>query len=265
MKSSNVSILSALPEPMDFERCINSDYLLPTIWKWVDSKLLYNKLLGFKGNFDKSLENKDPKAIQLSKDVEGVKLIVRTAKTNLMAPKTIFQFFYCEKQNDTLILFNNNHSKKSSSTNPIGKLALLRQEKRKNLCLSDYIHPDGDTIALFVATCGEEVEKYAFGLKKEGKYKSSVILQALALASVEALAEMLHQQIRKKWRIEDNQGKRYSFGYPACPNLEDQEIIWNLLHPQEIGVELTEGFMMDPEASISAIVFHHPEAEYFKV
>jgi 5-methyltetrahydrofolate--homocysteine methyltransferase len=226
MKSSNVSILSALPEPMDFERHINSDYLLPTIWKWVDSKLLYNKLLGFKGNFDKSLENKDPKAIQLSKDVEGVKLIVRTAKTNLMAPKTIFQFFYCEKQNDTLILFNNNQSKKSSSTNPRGKIALLRQEKRKNLCLSDYIHPDG---------------------------------------SVEALAEMLHQQIRKKWRIEDNQGKRYSFGYPACPNLEDQEIIWNLLHPQEIGVELTEGFMMDPEASISAIVFHHPEAEYFKV
>lgn len=262
MKSLNVSILSTLPEPRDFVCHINSDYLFDTIWKWVDSHLLYNKLLGFRGNFEKSLENKNAKAIQLYDDVEGVKLMVKNVKTNLMAPKTIFQFFYCEKQNDSLYLFENIHSKKSSS---IGKLDFLRQKKRKFLSLSDYVHPDGDTIAFFVATCGEEVEKYALGLKKEGKYKFSVILQALALASVEALAEMLHQQIRKNWGIEEIQGKRYSFGYPACPNLEDQKIIWNLLHPQKIGVELTEGFMMDPEASISAIVFHHPEADYFKV
>ncbi len=262
MKSSNVSILSTLPEPQDFVRHINSDYLFDTIWKWVDSHLLYNKLLGFRGNFDKSLENKNSKAFQLYNDVEGVKSMVKTAKTNLMAPKTIFQFFYCEKQNDTIYLFENNYSKKSSS---IGKLDFLRQKRRKFLSLSDYIHPDGDTIAFFIATCGEEVEKYALGLKKKGKYKSSIILQALALASVEAVAEILHRQIRAKWGIEDNQGKRYSFGYPACPNLEDQNLIWKLLHPQEVGVELTEGFMMDPEASISAIVFHHPDAEYFKV
>jgi 5-methyltetrahydrofolate--homocysteine methyltransferase len=60
-------------------------------------------------------------------------------------------------------------------------------------------------------------------------------------------------------------GKRYSFGYPACPDLEGQKMIWQLLKPEEIGVELTEGFMMDPEASVSALVFHHPQAEYFSV
>jgi len=60
-------------------------------------------------------------------------------------------------------------------------------------------------------------------------------------------------------------GKRYSFGYPACPNLEDQTGLFNLLHPEEIGVNLTEGFMMDPEASVSALVFHHPDCTYFGV
>jgi 5-methyltetrahydrofolate--homocysteine methyltransferase len=103
-------------------------------------------------------------------------------------------------------------------------------------------------------------------------------LQALALESAEAAAEWLHRRIREDWGFPDApsltmhqrftsryRGKRYSFGYPACPNLEDQGPLFTLLRPEDIGVELTEGSMMEPEASVSALVFHHPDAAYFSV
>jgi 5-methyltetrahydrofolate--homocysteine methyltransferase len=104
------------------------------------------------------------------------------------------------------------------------------------------------------------------------------VLQALALESAEGYAELLHAQIRSLWGFPDGvemtmldrfkanyRGKRYSFGYPACPRLEDQEILFRVLRPEELGVQLTDGFMMDPEASVSALAFHHPNARYFSV
>jgi len=103
-------------------------------------------------------------------------------------------------------------------------------------------------------------------------------LQSLAIESAEALAEKLHQDLREQWGVGDPpamtmaerlkaryRGIRVSFGYPACPDLADQEKLWRLLQPEEIGVRLTEGHMMDPEASVSALVFHHSQARYFNV
>jgi 5-methyltetrahydrofolate--homocysteine methyltransferase len=114
--------------------------------------------------------------------------------------------------------------------------------------------------------------------KSNGEYLRSHALQALALETAEAAAEWLHRRIRADWGIPDPpglepldlfkaryRGKRYSPGYPACPDLDDQEAIFRLLEPSAIGVELTDGMMMDPEASVSAIVFHHPDCSYFSV
>jgi 5-methyltetrahydrofolate--homocysteine methyltransferase len=127
-------------------------------------------------------------------------------------------------------------------------------------------------------TAGEGIRARSEKAKNEGYYFLSHGLQALAIETAEACAEWLHRRIREDWGFPDPpeltmaqrftsryRGKRYSFGYPACPNLEDQAGIWKLLHPEEIGVQLTEGFMMDPEASVSALVFHHPDCTYFSV
>ena len=97
-----------------------------------------------------------------------------------------------------------------------------------------------------------------------------------AIETAEATAEWLHRRIREDWGFPDAptvtmhdrftskyHGKRYSFGYPACPNLDDQQGVWKLLQPDDIGVQLTEGMMMEPEASVSALVFHHPDCAYF--
>ena len=136
-----------------------------------------------------------------------------------------------------------------------------------------------DYLAMFTTTIGPGVRDLSERWMQEGNYLNSHILQALAIESAEAFAELLHQQIRQMWGFKDTEGttyqdlfrtqyrgRRYSFGYPACPRLEDQSKIFTLLDAtSNIGVELTEGFMMDPEASVSAIVFHHPEAKYFNL
>lgn len=131
---------------------------------------------------------------------------------------------------------------------------------------------------MFLVSVGQGIREKAEELKTSGDYLKSHIIQVLALESAEAYAELLHSQLRKTWGFPDApdmtmmdrfqakyRGKRYSFGYPACPRLDDQAILFSLLNPEEIGVQLTEGFMMDPEASVSALAFHHPAATYFSV
>jgi 5-methyltetrahydrofolate--homocysteine methyltransferase len=131
---------------------------------------------------------------------------------------------------------------------------------------------------MFVTTAGEDIRERAEEAKLKGEYLRSYALQALALETAEAAAERLHSLNRWTRGYPDPpelarqqlfqaryRGKRYSFGYPACPDLESQVDLFRLLHPEDIGVQLTEGFMMEPEASVSALVFHHPDAAYFSV
>jgi 5-methyltetrahydrofolate--homocysteine methyltransferase len=155
-----------------------------------------------------------------------------------------------------------------------------RQPGGERLCLSDYVREAGgdpDYVALFAVTCGTGVRTLAEQWKEAGDYLRSHTLQALAIECAEAFAEMLHARLRTQWGFPDAPGMtvadklkgqyrgiRVSFGYPACPELADQRILFDLLGPETIGLHLTEGFMMDPEASVSALVFHHPEAKYFK-
>ena len=130
---------------------------------------------------------------------------------------------------------------------------------------------------LFAVTCGEGIRARAEAFKARGEYLRSHALQALAIECAEALAEMLHARLRTQWGFPDApgtplgdllkaryRGLRVSFGYPACPDLADQATLWRLLRPEQLGIHLTEGHMMDPEASVSALVFHHPSAKYFK-
>ncbi len=193
-----------------------------------------------------------------------------------MKVRAVWQFFEAEAENGAIHLFA------PGGREPVQTWNFKRQKIGDQLCLSDYVLPpkDGkrDHIAVFVVSAGEGIRERAEKAKHEGYYFKSHGLQALAIESAEACAEWLHRRIREDWGFPDPanltmaerftsryRGKRYSFGYPACPNLEDQAGIWKLLRPEEIGVQLTEGFMMDPEASVSALVFQHPDCTYFSV
>ena len=234
--------------------------------------MLYGRHLGFKGNFEKLLVERDPTALKLYNDMEQVKLDA----AEFMKVRAVWQFFEAERDGNSIQLFA------PGAASPLHVFHFARQSVGDHLCLSDYVLPPDpsgrDHIALFVVTAGEGIREHSEEAKAEGRFFFAHALQALALESAEACAEWLHRRIREDWGFPDSptlamrerfvshyRGKRYSFGYPACPNLEDQKGLFELLKPEDIGVQLTEGFMMDPEASVSALVFHHPDCSYFSV
>jgi 5-methyltetrahydrofolate--homocysteine methyltransferase len=158
-----------------------------------------------------------------------------------------------------------------------------RQDHGEYLCLSDYVEParDGravDHVALMAVTMGREVTRVAQEWYKSGRYQDYLYLHGLGVESAEALAEYFHRQVRLEWGIGGDdahavrklfkghyRGCRYSFGYPACPNLEDQAGLFRLIEPERVGITLSEQFQLEPEQSTTAIVMHHPQAKYFNV
>jgi 5-methyltetrahydrofolate--homocysteine methyltransferase len=245
---------------------------LREIWSYINPFMLYGRHMGFRGDFEKRIAEREPKAVELHQGMEEVK---REA-AQFMKVRAVWQFFEAEAEGDALHLFA------PGAQEPLHTFRFKRQRQGDFLCLSDYVLPaqngKRDHLALFVVTAGEGVRERSEKAKNEGYYFKSHGLQALAIESAEGCAEWLHRRIREDWGFPDPpemtmaqrftsryRGKRYSFGYPACPNLEDQAGLWKLLRPEEIRVQLTEGMMMDPEASVSALVFHHPDCTYFSV
>ena len=278
-RSSTIPILATLPKMPALDRHVIRNTPIDQIWKFINPLMLYGRHLGIKGGTVRLLEKKaetDPKALSIWNAVQEVKDEYRG--TEIMQPSAVYQFFRAASEGNKLLIYS-----KDSTATPAVTLEFPRQRKPDGLCLADLTRPkDGqelsDTIAMFVTSVGKGVRQIAESLKTRGEYLKSHIVQALALESAEAYAEYLHSQLRSAWGFPDSSeitmmerfqakyhGKRYSFGYPACPRLDDQEHLFKLLNPSEIGVQLTEGFMMDPEASVSAIVFHHPAATYFSV
>ena len=259
-----------IPAAPYLDRRVRTIQNLQEVWSYINPFMLYGRHLGFKGNFERLLAERDPKALELFHNLEDVK---REA-TTFMKVRAVWQFFEAERDGNALHLFA------PGAASPIETFRFGRQAKSDGLCLSDYaLDPqDGhrDHMALFVVTAGEGVVAHSEAAKARGEYFKAHGLQALGIETAEATAEWLHRRIREDWGFPDPptmtmqerftsryRGKRYSFGYPACPNLEDQAKLWRLLHPEDIGVQLTEGFMMEPEASVSALVFHHPDCVYF--
>ena len=135
-----------------------------------------------------------------------------------------------------------------------------------------------DTVGFQLVTVGSEVSELERSLFAKGEYQDYLYVHGMGVETAEALAEYWHQLVRREMGIAESEpdsmkllfsakyrGARYSFGYPACPNLEDQAKLFDLLQPQDIGVELSEEFMLVPEQSTSAIVVHHPDAKYFNI
>jgi 5-methyltetrahydrofolate--homocysteine methyltransferase len=259
-----------IPEVATLERKARLVPDLREVWSYINPYMLYGRHLGFRGDFPKRFAERDAKAVELYESMEEVK----KEAAEFMKIRAVWQFFEAEAVGNAIRLFA------PGEREALQKFDFPRQRTGDQLCLSDYILParDGkrDHLALFVVTAGEGVRERSEKAKNEGYYFKSHGLQALAIETAEACAEWLHRRIREDWGFPDPpeltmaqrftsryRGKRYSFGYPACPNLEDQAGLWKLLRPEEIGVQLTEGFMMDPEASVSALVFQHPDCTYF--
>ena len=272
---SAVSSLAPILTPPDFEPHILRDIPISRVLPYLNRQMLYSKHLGLMGVLEKLLAAGDEKAVKLHATVN--RMLEKISQQALIRPQALYRFYPAHAEGNDLVLFH-----PDGSGAELMRFSFPRQAAGERLCLADFARPAGsggmDSVALFVVTCGIGVREEAERLKQAGEYLECHLLQALALELAESTAEFLHQRIRDAWGIVDDpsltmegilrgdyQGVRVSFGYPACPELSDQEKLFALLEPSQIGVQLTEGFMMDPEASVSALVFHHPEGRYFSV
>jgi 5-methyltetrahydrofolate--homocysteine methyltransferase len=271
-RSSKVRADVPIPRVPYLDRKVRTIEHLSEVWSYINPFMLFGRHLGFKGNFEKSLKELDPKALGLYHQMEEVK----QEAAAFMKIRAVWRFFEAQRDGNAIELY------RPDETQPVHRFQFDRQRRPDGLCLSDYVlgseSSNRDHVALFVVTAGQGIREKAEHWKQSGEYFKAHAIQALAIETAEACAEWLHRRLREEWGFPDDssvsmhdrftskyRGKRYSFGYPACPNLDDQMGMWKLLRPEEIGVCLTEGMMMEPEASVSALVFHHPDCSYFSV
>jgi 5-methyltetrahydrofolate--homocysteine methyltransferase len=280
-RSSKISLSVEIPPVPDLERHIIEIDDLDEVWSYINPQMLYGRHMGLRGRFHDLIAAGDKRALELEEKIETVK---EECRAGAMKVRVVWQFFEAECEGNRIHLFGQG----ANSALPLETFNFPRQRKPDGLCLSDLVLPpareeqNGDSvrdhIALFATTAGEGIRALAEEAKEAGEYLRSYGLQALALETAEAAAEWLHARIRAMWGFPDAEsltrqalfqaryrGKRYSFGYPACPDLDSQAGLFRILGPEDIGIQLTEGFMMEPEASVSALVFHHPDATYFSV
>lgn len=195
---------------------------------------------------------------------------------NVLRPRVKWGYFWCRSEGNDLVIYQ-----EDAKTERL-RFTFPRQSEGRRLCLSDFFLPvdseTPDVVGFQIVTVGSEVSAHERRLFEAGDYQDYLYVHGMGVESAEALAEYWHRQVRHEMGIADQEpeemrllfsakyhGARYSFGYPACPNLEDQAKLMELLGPQDIGIELSEEFMLIPEQSTSAIIVHHPEAKYFNI
>ncbi|GII00016.1 methionine synthase [Planobispora takensis] len=197
----------------------------------------------------------------------------RMQTEGLLEAAVVYGYFPCVSDGDSLIILDEAGGERTRFTFP-------RQRRDRHLCLSDFFRPkdsgEVDVVAFQVVTMGNKVSEAAAELFAKDAYRDYLELHGLSVQLTEALAEYWHARVRSELGIGGDEsledmlkvnvnGCRYSFGYPACPNLEDQVQLMGLLDPERIGVKLSEEFQLHPEQSTSALIVHHPEAGYFNV
>jgi 5-methyltetrahydrofolate--homocysteine methyltransferase len=207
---------------------------------------------------------------------ELVALKAAAERDQLLRPKAVYGYFPCQSDGNDLIVYREDQRTERC------RFTFPRQSRDRHLCLSDYFasKPSGkmDVVAFHLVTMGREAAEHSAKLFAADNYRDYLYFHGLSVEAAEALAELWHKKIREELGIagkdaadikrlfsQGYQGSRYSFGYPACPNLEDQAKLFELLQAERIGVRLTEEFSLDPEQSTNAIIVHHPDARYFNI
>ncbi|MBP0465330.1 methionine synthase [Roseomonas sp. PWR1] len=206
------------------------------------------------------------------------RMLALTEEQDILKPQAIYGYWKCAGQGNDLILFEQDGVTEAT------RFTLPRQPKEDGECIADFVRDIGDgpahrdVIGLQVVTVGQKASDMARDWFEENRYQDYLYLHGLSVEMAEAMAEYVHKRIRAEWGFaaEDDRdidrmlqqgyrGGRYSFGYPACPRLEDQEPLLRLLDAERIGVSISDEWQLHPEQSTSAIVLHHPRAKYFSV
>ncbi|HVF67017.1 MAG TPA: vitamin B12 dependent-methionine synthase activation domain-containing protein, partial [Pyrinomonadaceae bacterium] len=247
---------------------------LETVFRFVNETAL------FKGQwqFKQGRKSADEYRAFVSEKVRPVydELKLHSERENLLVPQVVYGYFPCNSEGNDLVVYHEDGRTERTRFN------FPRQPDGRRLCLADYFASKEsgrvDVVAFQLVTVGRRASEYAHELFRTDNYSDYLYFHGLSVESAEALAELWHKRVREELGIDGRdaaelaklfhqgyQGSRFSFGYPACPDLEEQTKLFELLGPERIGVELSEEFQLVPEQSTSAIIVHHEEAKYFSI
>lgn len=275
---SNVSTDVPIPKPPFYGSKVVEIKDLNKVFEYI------NKTALFKGQwqYKQGRRSKEEYEEILQKEVypKFKELKARAIREKLLEAKVVYGYFPCQSNGNDLIIYR--EDEKTEWLRFTFPRQPVTMKGSQNLCIADYFAPREsgkmDVVAFQLVTMGRKASEYSAELFESGRYSEYLLFHGLSVEATEALAEYWHKRIREELGIagmdaddveklfkQGYRGARYSFGYPACPNLEDQRKIFELIKPERIGVELTEEFQLDPEQSTSAIIVHHPEARYFNL
>ena len=271
-----------IPQPAFWGVRVRRDFDLPTLFGYINETALFKNQWQLKTaaqqDYGRLVEEKYRPILKgLEEEV---------IRDGWFDPKVVYGFFPCQSEGNDLIVYDAADNLRAGSQAPakireLQRFTFPRQREGRKLCISDFFLPKSsgrlDVLGLSVVTIGDRASHETQKLFEGGEYTKYLYLHGLSVETAEALAEYMHKIIRAEMGIgkddaerigdlfhQKYRGSRYSFGYPACPNLEDQTKLFALLKPEEaIGVRLTTGFLIEPEQSTSAIIVHHPTAKYF--
>jgi 5-methyltetrahydrofolate--homocysteine methyltransferase len=187
-----------------------------------------------------------------------------------LKPRAIYGYFPAQSQGNDVLVYDPDAYRADGSLRELTRFTFPRQEGREHLCLADYFRAvesgDVDVVALQVVTVGDAAAARFQELQSAGEYTEAYFTHGLAVETAEAVAEWSHRRIKQELGIPGGRGKRYSWGYGACPDLDDHERLFTILPAaKELGMELTSAFQLVPEQSTAAIIIHHPQAKYYAV
>ncbi|MBI4613697.1 MAG: methionine synthase [Planctomycetes bacterium] len=269
---SDVSTQADIPQPPFWGSRVVTGIDLSEVYRYVNKIALYRN----QWQYRRGKRSREEYARFVEGTVEPVfEMWCRACKEEgILQPRVVYGYFPCRSDGDELVVYD------EDARTERARFRFPRQPGRKHLCIADFFAgPDSgrtDVVAFHLVTMGDRATPRALALKEEGRYADYLHLHGFGVEAAEALAEYWHRRIREELgiaggdapRIQDlfkqgYRGSRFSFGYPACPNLEDQRILFELLEAERIGVSLSEEFQLHPEQSTSALIAHHPEARYF--
>jgi len=271
-RSPIIQDVAEIPKPPFWGVRVRRDFDLNTVWKYLNETALFKNQWQLKTaaaeDYQRLVEEKyRPILCGLEDEIR---------REGWFEPRTVYGYFPAQSEGNEVIVYD-----PESATRELLRITFPRQREGRLLSIADFFSPKQsgrmDVIGFSVVTIGSRASEVTQRLFKEGDFTRYLYLHGLSVETAEALAEYMHKLMREELGIagedaaeikdlfhQKYRGSRYSFGYPACPNLEDQAKIFALLKPEEtIGVRLTEGFHQEPEQSTNALVVHHPQAKYF--
>ena len=278
---SDVQRDNPVPVPPFWGRRMVKDIPLKEVFPFINELALFRGQWGFKkgklsdGEFERLTEEKARPVFR--------RLCTEAIAQKLLVPKLVYGYFPCQSDGDDLVVYHpDSITDRPSTAREWLRFTFPRQSTRRRLCICDFFRSCSslqfDVLAIQAVTVGQRISERTAELFKSDQYQEYLYWHGFGVESAEALAELWHKRIRAElgFASEDSarireiftqgyRGSRYSFGYGACPNLEDRAKIMELVQGEEIGLALSENFMLVPEQSTDAIIVHHPQAKYFDV